>query len=113
MIGKEEWMEIRILSKQGKSIRDIHRITGHSRTTIRKFLRSAAGPKYKARVKRPGKLDPFKGFLQERVKAALPHRLERLIHKAPVFAWGYLLRCDLPMSLLQKSLSGASKAPPR
>jgi len=75
MIGKEESMEIRILSKQGKSIREIKRITGHSRNTIRKFLRSAAEPGYKERAKRPGKLDPFKRFLEERMKAALPHRL--------------------------------------
>jgi len=68
-------MEIRILSKQGKSIREIKRITGHSRNTIRKFLRSSAEPGYKKRTKRPGKLDPFKGFLEERMKAALPHRL--------------------------------------
>jgi transposase len=37
MIGKEEYMEIRILSKQGKSIHEIRRLTGHSRNTIRKF----------------------------------------------------------------------------
>lgn len=75
MIGKEECMEIRILSRQGKSIREINRLTGHSRNTIRKFLRSAAEPKYKERTKQPGKLDPFKNFLEERMKAALPHRL--------------------------------------
>ena len=59
MITKEEYMEIKILSeKQGKSIRKIARITGHSRNTIRKFLRSAAEPRYKQREKRAGKLDP-------------------------------------------------------
>lgn len=90
MIGKEEWMEIRILSsKQGKSIREIHRITGHSRNTIRKFLRSAAEPTYKERAKRPGKLDPFKGFLQERVKAALPHRLPSPVLTREIRALGF------------------------
>jgi transposase len=49
MITKEECMEIRILSRQGKSIREIKRITGHSGNTIRKFLRSAAKPAYKER----------------------------------------------------------------
>lgn len=75
MIGKEGYMEVRILSRQGKGIREISRITGHSRNTIRKFLRSAAEPGYKKRATRPGKLDPFKVFLAERLKAALPHRL--------------------------------------
>lgn len=89
MIGKEEWMEIRILSKQGKSIREIHRITGHSRTTIRKVLRSTAEPKYKEREKRPGKLDPFKGFLAERVKAALPHRLPSPVLTREIRSFGF------------------------
>lgn len=75
MIGKEECMEVRILKKQGKSIREISRITGLCRNTVRKFLRSTADRRYKERVKRPGKLDPFKALLEERVKAALPHRI--------------------------------------
>jgi transposase len=75
MIGKEEYMEIKIYQKQGKSIREISRITGLSRNTVRKYLRSAADPKYRQRDKRPGKLDPFKVFIEDRVKAALPHRL--------------------------------------
>ena len=65
MIGKEESMEIRILSRQGKGIREIKRLTGHSRNTIRKFLRSPQEPKYKDRAKRPVKLDPFKKYLEE------------------------------------------------
>lgn len=89
MIGKEESMEIRILSKQGKSIREIKRITGHSRNTIRKFLRSAAEPGYKEREKRPGKLDPFKKFLEERMKAALPHRLPATVLTREIRNLGY------------------------
>jgi transposase len=75
MIGKEEYMEIKIYQKQGKSIREISRVTGLSRNTVRKYLRSAADPKYRQRDKRPGKLDQFKVFIEDRVKAALPHRL--------------------------------------
>lgn len=75
MIGKEEYMEIKILKKQGKSIREISRVTGLSRNTVKKYLRSAADPRYKQRDKRPEKLDPFKAFIEDRIKAALPHRL--------------------------------------
>ncbi|SDE58994.1 hypothetical protein SAMN05661003_1182 [Desulfuromonas thiophila] len=89
MIAKEECMEIRILSKQGKSIREIHRITGHSRNTIRKFLRSAAMPTYKKRGPRPGKLDPFKTFLEERQKAAAPHRLPATVLAREIRELGY------------------------
>ena len=89
MTGKEECMEIRILSRQGKSIREIKRITGHSRNTIRKFLRSSAEPKYKERTKRPGKLDPFKSFLEERLKAALPHRLPATVLTREIRCLGF------------------------
>jgi transposase len=51
MIGKEESMEIRILRNQGKGVREIARLTGHSRNTVRKFLRSSAEPRYKQREK--------------------------------------------------------------
>ncbi len=90
MIGKEGSMEIKILSeKQGKSIREIARITGHSRNTIRKLLRSSAEPRYKQREKQPGKLDPFKGFLKERADAALPHRLPAPVLTREIKSLGY------------------------
>lgn len=89
MIAKEECMEIRILSKQGKSIREIHRITGHSRNTIRKFLRSAAAPAYKQRGTRPGKLDPYRAFLEERQQAAAPHRLPATVLAREIRDLGY------------------------
>lgn len=89
MIGKEGYMEIRILSKQGKGIREISRITGHSRNTIRKILRSAAEPVYRKRAVRPGKLDPFKRFLEERLKAASPHRLPSTVLTREIRALGF------------------------
>ena len=59
-------MEIHILAKQGKGIREISRMTGHSRNTVRRCLRSAAWPSYKKRPPRPEKLDPYKKYLEER-----------------------------------------------
>lgn len=49
----------------GKSIRAIAKETGHSRNTIRRYLRSLDIPGEKPRPKRPSKLDPFKPLLQE------------------------------------------------
>jgi len=90
MTGKEECMEVRILSeKQHKSIREITRITGLSRNTVRKYLRSRADPRYKTRTKRPSKLDPFKAFLEERVKAALPHRIPAPVLTREIISLGY------------------------
>ena len=90
MIAKEECMEIRILSRQGKSIREIQRITGHSRNTIRKFLRSAVAPTYSKRGSRPGKLDPFKMYLEERQKAASPHRLPSTVLTREIRELGFI-----------------------
>ena len=90
MIGKEESMEVRILrDKQHKGIREISRITGLSRNTVRKYLRSKADPRYKERAKRPGKLDPYKAFLEERVKAALPYRIPAPVLTREIRSLGY------------------------
>jgi len=69
-------MEIRILKKQGMSIRGIARQLGVSRATVRKYLRDPARePSYKRRVPGPSKLDDHKAFLRQRVADAAPHRL--------------------------------------
>jgi transposase len=68
-------MEIQILSGQGKSIKAICRETGHSRNTVRKYLRSGDAPKYSLRPKRPSILDPHRSYVESRVDAALPHRI--------------------------------------
>lgn len=89
MIAQERWMEIQILAKQGKSIREISRITGHSRNTVRRCLRSAAWPSYKERPPRPGKLDPYKKYLEERAAASKPHRLPASVLHREIAALGF------------------------
>ena len=49
----------------GKSIREITRETGHSRNTIRKYLRADGMPEPRSRKKRVSKLDPFKSLLDQ------------------------------------------------
>lgn len=66
-------MEIRILRKQGKSLRAIAGEVGVSVNTVRKYLADDGTPRYKQREPKAGKLDPFKGYLHERVEAARPH----------------------------------------
>ena len=75
MLKWESTMEVHILRKQGKSIRAICRMTGHSKNTVRKYLRSPEPPSYGPRVRQPSKLDPFKDYLKMRVEAVLPHRI--------------------------------------
>lgn len=47
------------LRAQGKSIRDIARITGHSRNTVRKYLRDRGESRPKPRRRRASKLEPY------------------------------------------------------
>jgi transposase len=70
MLQKEIQVEIQVLHRQGKSIREIERETGHSRNTIRAILRGRSDGQYGPREPRSTKLDPFKGYLRERVEAA-------------------------------------------
>ena len=65
MLNLDQFMNIRFLHKQGHSVREIARLTGHSRNTVRKLLRANKAPLAAARV-RPSKLDAFKEYLTER-----------------------------------------------
>lgn len=58
-------ISIHELYASGKSIREIARITGHSRNTVRKYLRANGIPEPRYSKKRGSKLDPFKPLLDE------------------------------------------------
>ena len=70
MLVAEEAVEIRVLRRQGRSIREIARTLEVSRNTVRRYLRSNRLPRYE-REARPSKLDSFKQYIDERVKAAM------------------------------------------
>jgi transposase len=66
LLGVEQWAEIRRMSKVERlSQREIHRRTGVHRDTIRRALASPEPPSYGPRSKRPSKLDPFLGTIEE------------------------------------------------
>jgi len=66
MVGVEAALEIRVLHRHGKSIREIARETGVARNTVRRYLRD------KPRPPRSTKLDPFKAYVAERLSSAAP-----------------------------------------
>jgi transposase len=70
MLIQEQTVEIRVLARQGKTIREIARTLGLSRNTVRRYLRDQGTPRYAARPPRPEKLEPFKAYLAERVRQA-------------------------------------------
>ena len=72
MLTQEQAVEIRILARQGESIRQISRRTGLSRNTVRRYLRDEAARRYGPRALRACKLDPFVEYLQERIDQARP-----------------------------------------
>lgn len=72
MLGVEQWAEIRRMALvEGLSQREIRRRTGAGRDTIRKAVASEVPPSYSPRAKRPSKLDPHRGRIEE-ILAAEP-----------------------------------------
>ncbi len=69
MVGVEQWAEIRRMHRvERRSIRDIHRLTGLHRATIRRALASDDPPHYR-RAPGPSKLDPLKPWIEEQLQA--------------------------------------------
>ena len=64
--------EIEELKRQGLSVQAISRLLGFDRKTIRKYLLKPEGrPAYGPRAARPSKLDAFKPYVEERLKAGV------------------------------------------
>jgi transposase len=82
-------MTIRVLHQQGASVREIARRLGISRNTVRRYLRGAV-PKYERKgAGRPSKLDPVRGYLEQRIAVAQPHRLPATVLFREARALGY------------------------
>jgi len=64
--------DIEELKRQGLSIRAISRLTGYCRKTVRKYLiQPDSVPVYGPREKQPGKLEGFKPYLEDRMRAGV------------------------------------------
>jgi hypothetical protein len=69
LLGVEQWAEIRCMHRVERlSIREISRRTGLHRKTVRRALAAQAPPKY-SRPPAASKLDPFKGWICEQLRA--------------------------------------------
>ena len=89
MITQEEFIEMKVLKKQGKSIRQIACETNRSRNTVRKSLRANAMPKYPKRLQVASKLDPYKEYLVRRVEQADPYFLPAPVLLKEIQEQGY------------------------
>ena len=72
MVTYEGYMQIKILHKQGKSLRAIACEVGCSVNTVRKYLAQESAPKHQRRQARPAKVAAFEEYLRQRVAAASP-----------------------------------------
>jgi transposase len=90
MITKELQVEIEVLHRQGKGIREIARAAGVSRNTVRAVLRGGehdghCGP----RTSRPTKLEAYKEFLDARLARAGKFGLRATVLLREIRALGY------------------------
>ena len=89
MHSLETVVEIKVLARQGKSIKAIARELGVSRNTVRRYLRDDTRAEYGPRGPRPAKLDPYQTYLLERIAAATPDWIPAVVLLREVRELGY------------------------
>jgi transposase len=104
-------MEVRILRRQGMGLRAIAQQTGVSVNTVRKYLADEAAPRYKSRASRPGKLEPFKAYLTERIEAARPHWIPATVLAREIREQGFS-GCEKLASRFVRAFKPVPKADP-
>lgn len=72
MFRGKDLEEIVEFKRQGLSIRAINRVTGYDRKTIHGYLHAPTShPVYGQRVEGRGKLEPFKPYIDERLRTGV------------------------------------------
>ncbi len=70
MLALENIMDFHQLRQQGMSVRAIAQHTGYNRGTVTKYLKNGLkAPRYKPRPPRPGKLDPYRDYIANRLES--------------------------------------------
>jgi transposase len=90
MLNLEGSMEITILRKQGKSIREISKLLDVSRNTVRRYLRNEnAAIHLSKNVKKGSLLDPYKQYIHDRLTRALPDQIPGTVILRELQAQGF------------------------
>jgi transposase len=89
MLGDLQVLEIQVMYKQGKKLKEIARITGYSINTVRKYARDHKESGYSQRGSKPQKLDGFRDYLKVRVKQGEPNWLPATVLYDEIKALGY------------------------
>lgn len=82
-------MQIKILQRQGKSLRAIACEVGCSVNTVRKYLTLAQPPVSRERRRRVAKIEPYMAYIRERVAAASPDWIPATVLFREIQAQGY------------------------
>jgi transposase len=61
----QRWVEVSSLHKNGRGIREISRITGFSRVTVRRWIQSVTFPEMSTRPPKPSLLDSWRDWLEQ------------------------------------------------
>lgn len=64
----QRWAEVNSLYKNGRGIREISRITGLSRVTVRRWIQSVTFPEMSIRPPKPSLLDSWRDWLEQQRK---------------------------------------------
>jgi transposase len=89
MLTQEQSVEIKVLARRGMSIREIARELGCSKNTVKRHLRTVDASRYGPREPRPTKLDQYKNYLLERIKAARPRWIPATVLLREIRELGY------------------------
>ncbi len=117
MLKSEEWMDIRVLHREGHSIKAIARMTGRSRNTIRKVVHEQTQRRV-APSRRASKLEPYKDYVKERYESCALSAVRILEEIRPMgFAGSIIilrryLRCLRPAAERAKKLTVRYETPP-
>ncbi|MCC6444101.1 MAG: IS21 family transposase [Armatimonadetes bacterium] len=96
--------DIQPLHHQGLSNSAISDLTGFNRRTVRQYLQEPQTPEYGPRPARASQLDPYKGYLQERLAAGAWNATVLLRElKARGYAGGYTILTDYLRPLRQEA----------
>lgn len=79
MLTEKQVVEIKVMSQRGMSIREMARQLGCSRNKVRRYMHEGVALVYGPRSPRATKLNPFKGYLLQRIEAARPHCIPAVV----------------------------------